>query len=110
METGKEVEGRNAAPPDLVVPSLVEVRDWAMGGAGVDPDFAEQKWHALNERHGWVMNGRLIDWRARFLRWWNEDREQWFARKKARAAAAAEGEPPLPPGLPPKINFEAMRV
>lgn len=99
---GKEKEGKGStSTSECEIPGLEEVRDWANGGVGVDPDYAEEKWHATTERHGWVVNGQLIDWRNRFLRWWLVDRENWMAKKMARV--------PQQKTAAAIVNFEAMR-
>jgi hypothetical protein len=92
---GREEKGTAHAPDvDAHIPSLEEVRDWALGPAGVDPEYAARKWHDTTERNLWVANGRLIDWRARWKRFWEEDREKWIFKKKNSAAGrAAERRP-----------------
>ncbi len=81
-------KGSESAPrSDCAIPSLEEVRTWAAGPAGVDPEYAQRQWHTHTERNAWVANGQLIDWRHRFKRFWEEDREQWFSRKKTAPAA-----------------------
>jgi len=89
---GREGEGDALADS---IPSLEEVRTWASGPVGVDPAYAEKKWHDTNERHGWVANGRLIDWKHRWKRFWEEDRGAWFHQK------AKNGTPPAGHGSDP---------
>jgi hypothetical protein len=90
---GKEKKGKERVREDALapedesfsgeLPSEAEVRDWAVM-AGVDPEFAAQKWSATNENHGWVKNGRVIEWRGRFKRFWEEDRAGWLRRAKGQ--------------------------
>jgi hypothetical protein len=88
----KDQEEARAGEGDLGVeiPSLEEVRTWAMGPAGVDPAYAEKKWRDANEKHAWVSNGRLVDWKSRWKRFWEEDREGWFARRRNSALPTGE--------------------
>ena len=64
------------------------MRTWAEM-SGVSPEYALAKRASTCEVHGWEVNGRLIDWKHRWKRFWEADREGFF--KKNRAAA------PLPP-------------
>lgn len=86
---GKEKERNEREEPapgdESLIPTLSEVRTWAEMSA-VDPEFAAQKHAATSETHGWVKNGRLIDWRGRFKRYWDEDREGWSRKNKKTAA------------------------
>ncbi len=90
---GKEKERKEREDLALFseIPSEAEVRTWA-GMSGVDPDYAAAKWADTNEKSAWLYQGRLIDWKARWLRFWNSDREAF--QKKRRAAAPAAALPP----------------
>jgi hypothetical protein len=79
-------------PPDVQTPAEPEVREWARL-SGVDESYAVRKFHETTERSGWVVRGKLIDWRHRFKRYWDEDRETWLSKKKS-AAPAVNGRPP----------------
>jgi hypothetical protein len=56
--------------------------------------YALERFHATTEKHGWVVNGKLIDWRKRFERFWTEDKAKWFSRKKTAAAPGATTDRP----------------
>jgi hypothetical protein len=90
--TGKGREREEPTHPEVSVPSEEDIRTWARM-SGVDEGYASKKFHETDERHGWQVNGRLIDWRKRFKRFWEEDREKWFSKKKS-AAVGASGKPP----------------
>gem|GEM_PF-1470626 len=77
---GKGKEGRESTRTDAEIPSIDEVKTWADMSA-VEPDYAAAKWADTNEKHGWIVNSRLIDWRQRWLRFWIADREKWYAKK-----------------------------
>jgi hypothetical protein len=82
----KEGKGRERAREgEPLIPTEQEVRTWAEL-AGVDPEFAAQKWASTNETHGWMKNGRLIDWRSRFKRFWEDDKALWLQWQKNRCA------------------------
>lgn len=79
------------------IPSLPEVLEWAgTTGVDVDPRYAQEKWEETGERHGWVVNGRLLDWRRRWRRYWVEDKEQWATRVAAKASRARLNGSPKP--------------
>lgn len=61
------------------IPTAAEVRTWAEMSM-VDPAYAERKRQQCDEDHGWERNGRLIDWRRRWLRYWSDDRAAWVAK------------------------------
>jgi hypothetical protein len=86
-EGGRELTHTLGSEKSAEIPSEKEVRDWAMGPAGVDPDFAALKWQEHSERNGWVIHGQLVDWRRRFKRFWEEDKVAWSAKRKNGAAA-----------------------
>jgi hypothetical protein len=95
VKKGKEREG---AREENSIPTETDVRTWAVS-AGVDPEFAVQKWEATFEAHGWWKNDELIDWRRRFKRYWLEDEVEWQARKKNRAQKSyPDGAPEKPAG------------
>jgi len=105
-------ETKEAPCLEAQIPMAEEVRTWAMGAVGVDPDYAFEKWSQTNENHGWIQNGRLIDWRQRFKRYWESDRDSWSARKNRTLASGkrgSEGSPPAPfsSGL---VDLNKMRV
>lgn len=87
-----EVSDGGHRPPlqEPVVPTLEEVRTWAIGPSGVDPVWAEERWRYTSEVHGWVKNGRLIDWKSRFKRYWEECREAWLRRGKNGVTTATK--------------------
>ena len=95
------------------VPSLAEVLLWA-GQAGVDPEWAKGRVSYMTDTHGWMVRGRLVNWRSRFLAWWLEDQEGWLRKSQGRAAACMDdygrrvGPPPMEKGLPmdPKLVAE----
>lgn len=64
------------------VPSEKEVRAWANGAVGVDPEYAAEQWHKHEEDHRWIVQGRVIDWRGRFKRYWEADRAKWAKKFK----------------------------
>ena len=80
VQTDVQREGSDTHSPHI--PSETEVRDWANGAAGVDPEFAVQQWLKHDTGHRWVESGKLIDWRRRFKGYWDSDRAGWMARKK----------------------------
>lgn len=93
---GKEKKGKereaHSLPDEFSIPSEAEVRTWAEM-SGVNPEFASQKHAAASERHGWVQNGQLLDWRRAFKRYWESDREEWMVRFQKKGRATANGKP-----------------
>jgi hypothetical protein len=61
------------------IPSWEEVERWAEM-RGVMKEYARERWARLNEEHGWVKNGRLLEWQKRLWRYWQEDREGWLRK------------------------------
>ncbi|MDD2766008.1 MAG: hypothetical protein PHE83_18755, partial [Opitutaceae bacterium] len=57
-----------------MIPTLEEVRVWASGAAGVDPEWAARKWRWIENSHGWIRNGRLVRWQSMFKADFEEDR------------------------------------
>lgn len=85
-EIGKEEEeGSGSSSSELCFPSEEQVRAWAIAHQ-VDADYALEKWREANEGHWWMVNGQLIDWEARWLRFWSQDQEGYRLRKKTAAA------------------------
>ena len=74
------------------MPSLAEVKAWAASYPGdmaravpgpIPEEFAEQFWERKEHDHGWLRNGRAIDWRGELAgaRWWRGQWREWSARK-----------------------------
>jgi hypothetical protein len=77
-----------------LIPTEAEVRAWALGSpAAVHPDYAAEKWADTSEKHLWIVKGELIDWKARWTRWWATDRPGWIQRRSGILAknGAASG-------------------
>lgn len=105
-QNGNKEEEREGGFPraESGVPSEAEVRDWA-GFAGIPPDYAAQLWARVTEEHRWLIHGRVFNWKARWVRYWAEDRDEWLAGKKNAAAPGASRrfdgrDPDLPPPVP----------
>jgi len=58
----------------------------------IPPDYGAEK-HALwSENNAWVINGGLIDWKAKLRRLWARYGREWLeSRKKKETAAGREG-------------------
>ena len=108
-ERDKGEKGERALSGDA--PTVEEVRAWAVDNK-VDPAFAEEKHRQHTTRDGWKVRGRLIDWRSRWLDYWQQESEAWSARRKKnpapRSYADTKGSVPPPPGTA-IVNLEAMR-
>lgn len=101
---GEAGEVRTPDCPEVAVPTLQEVRDWASGGAGVDPDYAESQWRTTNGNHAWqTKSKRLIDWKELWLGRWLQDRDRWKFQKNS-APPAGGGQ-----GAGKKISLGSMR-
>lgn len=83
--------GAPGSPPDGI-PSEEEVKAWAKAH-DVDEGYAVDLFNSTAEKHGWESNGKTIDWRKRFLRFWRKDRAE-FLRKKSRRAASPPADRP----------------
>lgn len=73
-----------ASSGDAAIPTLEEVRTWALGPVGVDPEYAASLWGRWNEkvRECWFDRyGNLVDWQRRFKRFWEADKEKWRSRR-----------------------------
>jgi len=96
-ETEREVREREErgtpphSPADAGVPSLPDVEAWAVERA-VPVPFARMKYAEHSERSGWKVRGKLIDWRERFGRYWEQDGPKWLKSQKnaARPGGAFE--------------------
>lgn len=103
----EERENERILSPDSI-PSEQEVRDWALG-ADVDSDYAVQKWNETSERHAWFPNKELLDWKKRFERYWQEDKDAWAAKKNPPGAVLNVSGTPPPPSKT-SLDFSAMRA
>lgn len=69
-----------AAPPpagDAALPTEAEIIAFGEA-AGIPPDYCRRFHSKTSEAHGWLTpHGRLVDWRKRLPRYWNEDRAGW---------------------------------
>jgi len=100
--TDRENQERESVPPGSpadghAVPTEEDVRAWARVN-DVDENYAAERFHATTEKHQWESNGRVIDWRSRFKRFWSDDKAEWFSQKKRRrrngAPEASTGDRP----------------
>lgn len=92
-EKSERESGAPGQPPaGIVIPSEEEIRAWAKAH-DVDEGYAVDLYHATTEKHGWESNGKLIEWRSRFQRFWKKDRSE-FLRKKSRRAASPQTDRP----------------
>jgi hypothetical protein len=91
----RENPERESTPPAVPsgIPEWEEVLSWARLN-DVDEKYAQERFHSTTEKHAWESNGRVIDWRKRFKRFWTEDKDEWFLQKKRRAATAPAGDRP----------------
>ncbi len=104
-----ESPGAGEAPlPEVAIPSLKEVLTWAATSA-VDPDYAAVKHAETEERSGWVIAGKVVDWRKRFLRFWGQDREGWLKKKKKNSATNGNGRTTAQARFEINQELEALR-
>lgn len=92
--TERENKEREKGPPGNPsgIPDWEEVRAFARAH-DIDEAYAKKQFEATTEKHGWESNGKVIDWRGRFKRFWSEDKDD-FLRKKSRRLASAPGDRP----------------
>lgn len=106
----EEGRGKHAREEFAEIPSVAEVRTWASMSM-VDPDYAEEQHAKVTETAGWTPNGRLLDWRKRWLRFWNADRAVWLTKKNsARGGASRQVDGPPVSLATPVVTLSGMRA
>jgi len=78
--------------------------------AGVPEDWIRAKHLNTTGTHGWVRNGRVIQWQILWKAWFEADRAsgRWPKNNPPHAARESNSEVPPPPGEA-AVDFSAMR-
>lgn len=78
-----------AALADANIPTEAEVLKFGAGTTPVIPeDYCRQQYARHSEEHRWITpQGRLIDWRAKFVRYWSIDRDTWGRKRNGNGYA-----------------------
>ncbi len=79
------------------IPTAAEIAWFGRMGAAIPEDYCQHYHAKVSETHGWVKNGRLIDWRRQVVRWWAGDKPTWG--RKGGGGKSTTG-----PGVKPHVD------
>lgn len=89
-------------PPDeAVIPTVDEIANYCAVGVGIPRDYCEDYHAKKTIRNGWIVNGRMIQWRIEIARWWVKDRATWGQKNGNQTASKPQSTPsslPKPKG------------
>ena len=75
-DTRREPPVASVPDPEPVIPTLAEVLTLA-AMRGVAEEYARNFHATTTEKHGWIVNGKLLKWQERLPRFWSKDRQNF---------------------------------